>query len=91
MKIIDALKMLWLGDYIVRAKFDGIETITATHKSGRIVKYLGSGTVWHILPHMKRCNSFMERELSQINKYVRYWHGEYPDAHDRIENQMRTK
>lgn len=30
------------------------------------MRFRGSGTVWNLLPHMKRCSLFMEGMLTQI-------------------------
>lgn len=83
-RFFDGLMATVSGDPMVHAEMerDGFDSIiTVTRKSGDKSKYRGDCTVWHKMPHMSRCSTALEGQLSELQKYCKKWKGPWPVAH----------
>lgn len=65
---------------IVEALYEGDE-MSIKYSNGEIEKYIGSCTVWHKLPMMRRCSIEEESMLCDIWNYIKQHGNPYPEAH----------
>lgn len=84
-KKIKELILNFVDNPIVSAEYIG-RTMTVKYERGQIKQYEGSCTVWHKLPHMKRCGTATESWLCDLWEYNKKWKGAYPDAHKKDSN-----
>lgn len=83
------VKQFFYGKEILMAFYDRrtqVMTIHYTNKTSE--EYKGSGTVWYLLPLMKRCETFEEGMLCEIWEYILEWGNPYPMAHQKGEPQI---
>lgn len=67
-------------DHVILASYKD-EIMTLHHASGKMMKYHGSGTVWHRMPMMERCSTEKEKALASFHAYIKKWGNPYPNAH----------
>lgn len=64
------------------------ELMTLEYSDGSEAVFKGSGTVWHRLPYLERCDTDMEARLVEYWEYNKHWKGPYPWAHLKKLNEI---
>lgn len=65
---------------VVKASYKN-GTMTVLWNDGKQIQYDGDCIVWHELPLMTRCDTQTELLLYDLQKYIKKWGGDYPEAH----------
>lgn len=90
--ILKRLMIVLFGKEILLARYDfKTQVMTIDYTNDTTEQFKGSGTVWHEMPLMKRCNTFDEGTLCEIWEYITQWGNPYPIAHQKCEPQIAKR